>query len=78
MTPEQALALAEQGAGDLLEAMGPAAARQALELWGDVDRRELTALLLSQLAEVQQEARHRGQLRAALAAIDAMARLARL
>ena len=55
-----------------------ALARDRLRADWAMDRRQLVAELLSQLATLQQEARARGDLAAALGCINATARLARV
>ena len=44
----------------------------------DIDRREFTADMLSQLSTLQKEARNNGQLHVALGCINAMAKIAQI
>ena len=53
-------------------------ARIVLEKDFDIDRRQFTADVLSQLSTLQKEARNNGQLHVALGCINAMAKIAQI
>ena len=55
-----------------------AAARIILKKDFDIDRRQFTADVLSQLSTLQKEARNNGQLHVALGCINAMAKIAQI
>ena len=55
-----------------------AAARIVLKKDFDIDRRQFTADMLSQLSTLQKEARNTGQLHVALGCINAMAKIAQV
>ena len=53
-------------------------ARMVLKKDFDIDRRQFTADVLSQLSTLQKEARNNGQLHVALGCINAMAKIAQI
>jgi hypothetical protein len=56
----------------------PEALEQMVAEWGAIGRREMAALLLTRLSELQLQARRRGDLATALRALDAIAKVAGL
>ena len=69
---------AEWGGGSRQAETYIADARMVLKKDFDIDRRQFTADVLSQLSTLQKEARNTGQLHVALGCINAMAKIAQI